>query len=85
MSMKNGVVRVVVEGDLVRFIHTDKLATELSKCGRTKTRRASHVEPYGDGFWQADMRPVRGPVLDGFKTRESALRAELEWLDAAGY
>ena len=45
------------------------------------TRRASHVEPDGEG-WTADMAPMGGPVLGPFPLRADALAAEHEWLDA---
>ena len=44
--------------------------------------RASHVEPDPDGRWQADLRPVGGPVLGPFDRRSEALAAELAWLEA---
>ncbi|TWU51149.1 hypothetical protein [Rubripirellula reticaptiva] len=48
--------------------------------GRPTIRRGSHVEPTADGYWTADLSPVDGPVLGPFKTRSSALAAEVAWL-----
>jgi len=49
--------------------------------GELSIRRASHVEPAADGTWEADLRPVGGPLLVGFQLRSAALAAELRWLD----
>jgi hypothetical protein len=56
----------------------------LSALGGLDIRRASHVEPDPNkpGEWYADLSPVGGPMLDGFKTRADALAAEEEWLNA---
>lgn len=56
----------------------------LNSIGSLDIKRASHVEPDPDrpGEWYADMSPVGGPMLAGFKTRAEALSAEEEWLNA---
>jgi hypothetical protein len=71
-------VQIVISGDRVRFIHQDDLA-EAMQIGKTTTRRATHVEP-GRGGWNADLRPVNGPVLGPFARRDAALEAEAQWL-----
>jgi hypothetical protein len=71
-------IQIVISGDRLRFIHQDDLA-EAMRVGQVTTLRASHVEPGQDG-WQADLRPVNGPVLGPFTRRDTALRAEAEWL-----
>ena len=62
----------------VRCIYDEAL--DLREIGKLQITRASHVEPDRDGFWWADMGPVRGPVLGPFKNRTEALGAEREWL-----
>jgi hypothetical protein len=71
-------IQIVVSGDRVRFIHQDDLV-EAMRIGKTTTRRATHVESGEDG-WNADLRPVNGPVLGPFTRRDAALQAEADWL-----
>jgi hypothetical protein len=52
----------------------------LTELGEVSIRRASRVEPQGDG-WYADLAPVHGPRLGPFPVRSQALRAETEWLE----
>lgn len=72
-------IAVTPEGT-VRFIYRDDLRP-LLKQGQARIERASHVEPKGT-MWEADLTPVSGPVLGPFTTRQAALDAEVEWLDA---
>ena len=73
----------------IAFVYSDDLA-EVFAGEVLRTSRASHVEPFGQG-WIADMRPSGGPVLFGtntanplgrvaFPTRQAALDAERRWL-----
>ena len=55
---------------------------ELTNLGRLSIRRASHVEPTGDGRWMADLSPTNGPLLGPFVKRTDALHAEVQWLRA---
>lgn len=71
-------IQIVVSGDQIRFIHQDDLV-EMLLVGKSTTRRASHVELSQDG-WNADLRPVNGPVLGPFARRDAALQAEAQWL-----
>lgn len=48
--------------------------------GTLDTRRASHVEPDGEGRWIADLGPSSGPVFGPFNLRSEALAAEVAWL-----
>jgi hypothetical protein len=66
----------------VRYVYTDTLpdSTFRREASSLSTRRASHVEPYADGGWTADMSPVGGPVLGPFALRGQALEAETAWL-----
>ena len=63
----------------IRCIYGEEL--DLRELGQLTITRASHVEPDRDGFWWADMGPVRGPVLGPFKNRTEALGAERGWLE----
>jgi len=65
-----------------RFIYSDGAARIARALGPLHTRRASHVEPTGDGRWAADLSPVGGPTLGPFDLRADALSAEVEWLKA---
>jgi len=71
-------IQIVISGDRLRFIHQDDLA-EAMQVGNATTFRASYVEPGEDG-WNADLRPVNGPVLGPFTRRDTALQAEAKWL-----
>ena len=71
-------IQIVINEGEIRFIHQDDLA-EAFQAGKAITRRASHVEPGKDG-WNADLRPVNGPVLGPFNRRDTALQAEDNWL-----
>jgi hypothetical protein len=55
----------------------------LSELGSLDIKRASHVEPDEEkpGNWYADLAPVGGPMLRGFKNRAEALAAEEAWLN----
>jgi hypothetical protein len=70
---------VVTPSGVVRCLYTE--AIDLSALGRPEIRRASHVEPDGDGRWWADLRPVDGPVLGPFEGRGAALDAERDWIE----
>ena len=61
----------------IRTVYSDRL--DLKRIGRTIIKRASHVEPSGDG-WAADLSPVGGPTLGPFAKRQQALDAEVDWL-----
>lgn len=70
----------------MQFIHDDALGGLLQQ-GKATISRASHVEP-GDPAkgqnplqWYADMAPSSGPVLGPFETRQSALDAEVAWIN----
>jgi hypothetical protein len=70
---------LVVNADgTVTAVYTE--AVDLTEIGRVQCRRASHVEPSGEG-WQADLSPIGGPVLGPFAKRSAALTAEVAWLD----
>jgi len=56
-------------------------AIDLAAIGSVDVKRASHVEPDGSGGWYADLSPVGGPVLTGFRQRSEALAAEVNWLE----
>jgi hypothetical protein len=56
-------------------------AIDLAALGELTIRRASRVEPDGQGAWWADLAPVRGPHLGPFARRSEALEAERLWLE----
>ena len=66
----------------VRAVYDETI--DFAALGRLDIRRASHVEPDEEGRWWADLSPVGGPRLGPFGRRSEALRAEREWLEAAG-
>jgi len=75
-------LKLVIRGGQIKAVYDDAL-TALMEKGEIKIRRASHVEPDFLGTeckWIADMRPVDGPILTGFKTRREALDAEVRYL-----
>lgn len=71
---------VISQTGSVRCIYDESL--DLHRLGQVTIRRGSYVEPDSQGEWQADMAPVRGPVLGPFKRRSDALAAERAWLTA---
>jgi hypothetical protein len=94
MTTQHKEVAVNIHDGVIEFIYDDELAG-LADEGVTSIRRVSHVEPVdlshsdgdiqpgdlpGDMGWEADMRPVNGPVLGPFATRGAALAAEVAWL-----
>jgi hypothetical protein len=70
---------VITPGGRLRCIYDE--AIELQTLGQPDIRRASHVEPNGNGQWTADLTPVGGPVLGPFPRRSDALAAESQWLE----
>ena len=73
---------IVAPSGSIRAIYTEDF--EFSALGRSVIRRASLVEPDGDGRWHADLGPVNGPVLGPFVHRSQALAAEVAWLEGHG-
>jgi hypothetical protein len=72
---------LLVEPDgVVRCVYAE--AIDLSALGARTIRRASSVEPDGQGLWWADLAPVAGPRLGPFAARTPALEAERAWLEA---
>jgi hypothetical protein len=76
--MTEHIITISDDGDM-QLIYSDDLL-ELLDEGEAQVKRASDVEPDGQGNWQADMAKSGGPVLTGFKRRADALAAEVAWL-----
>ena len=68
----------VEPGGSLRCVYAESI--DLAALGPLTIRRASSVEPDGQGRWWADLSPVGGPLLGPFPTRTRALEAELAWL-----
>jgi hypothetical protein len=79
--MKKIFLDILPDGS-VRMVANDFWQPLIEKAATVQTRRVSHVEPTADGRqWEADLSPIGGPKLGPFVFRESALRAELDWLE----
>jgi hypothetical protein len=63
----------------IRCLYTEAL--DLAQLGSLFIRRASHVEPDGQGQWWADLSPVGGLCLGPYRHRSEALAAEQDWLE----
>jgi hypothetical protein len=70
---------VIEPGGRIRCLYGEQI--DLSKLGRPRITRGSHVEPAEDGRWTADLSPVGGPLLGPFPARSDAQAAEREWLE----
>ncbi len=77
-------IRIMPNGELL-MVYSDELTPALMEAygdeGSGQIQRASHVEP-GPGGWLADLSPVNGPILGPFPLRQTALDAEVAWLNA---
>ena len=71
---------IITLGGAVRAIYGE--AIDLAALGSPVITRASHVEPDQQGRWLADLSPVNGPSLGPFPSRNEALAAEQQWLEA---
>ena len=81
MSKPSKQLKLVVKNGQIKAIYDDAL-TALMPEAEVTIKRASHVEPHElYGGWYADMRPVDGPVMVGFFTRQQALDAERDYLN----
>ena len=69
---------IIKSSGRIQCIYDESL--DLSRLGRLRIQRASHVEPTEDGQWTADLSPVGGPCLGPFAARSEALAAEVRWL-----
>ncbi len=63
---------------IVHCVYSETL--ELAELGQLTIRRASYVEPDGNGSWHVDLQPAGGPRLGPFLRRSDALAAEGDWL-----
>ncbi len=69
---------LILPGGTIRCVYGE--AIDLHALGRPHIRRASQVEPDGQGRWWANLAPVGGPLLGPFARRRDALDAEQGWL-----
>jgi len=69
---------IVSPAGCVHAIYGEEL--DLHALGTLTLRRASTVEPDGEGRWWADLQPVHGPRLGPHAQRSGALAAEVAWL-----
>lgn len=65
----------------LRYVYDDDVHKHLSKLGEVSIKRATHVEPDENGLWYADLSPVGGEKVTGFKTHQEAIDFELKWLN----
>jgi hypothetical protein len=73
-------MQIIIElSGTARCIYTEEI--DLAAIGSPTITRASHVEPDQQGRWQADMGPMRGPLLGPYELRSEALEAEQVWLE----
>ena len=72
-------LKLVIKAGQIRSIYDDSLVG-LFPSATVDIVRASHVEPDA-GRWSADLTPVNGPILSGFKTRQGALDAEAQYIN----
>jgi hypothetical protein len=79
--MSNLIQFKISEGGSLTTIYSDQFASLYAEVGSLSVSRASHVEPDGHGQWIADMAPVGGPMLGPFALRQTALDAEVAWLN----
>jgi hypothetical protein len=70
---------VIDQQGRIRGIYSEEI--DLRMLGPLVIRRASHVEPDGEGRWWADVAPVGGPRLGPFEKRSQALAEEVAWLE----
>jgi hypothetical protein len=70
---------IIAPGGEIHCIYNETI--DLAALGNPVIARASHVEPDQHGCWLADLSPVGGPLLTGFKHRSEALKAEHAWLE----
>lgn len=69
---------IVRPSGLVAAIYAEQI--DFTALGDALIRRASHVEPDGNGQWWADLGPMGGPKLGPFPVRSIAIAAETTWL-----
>lgn len=68
-------------------LYNDEISILLQKELKAKStiERVSHVKPIpGENeeiIFEADLAPVGGPKLTGFKTRKKAIQAEIDWVN----
>ncbi len=79
MSTRDKILSIKADGTL-QFIYDDEFRPLMDE-GVATVKRVSHVEPNGDGEWEADLSPIGGPTLGPFMLRQDALDAEVAWIE----
>lgn len=78
--------RVLIRNGTVKSLYDDKIAPQLHQNlgGQAEIRRASHVEAPAKKLdkieFEVDLSPSNGPKLEGFPSYQSAVAAEVEWI-----
>ena len=65
----------------IRVIYDDMWLPLLQQ-GQSSIARVSSVEPDVSGGWSADLAPVNGPKLGPYLLRQTALDAEIDYLNS---
>lgn len=92
--IENGVAKFVYSDELaslanggrvVRASHVEPASDYCGGCSRPFTgddpcQCGEPRRPVADHGWVADMKPVHGPLLGTYVTRQEALDGEREWL-----
>lgn len=80
-------VKILIRKGTVTTLYDDELAHALQEelGAKAEVKRVSHVEPIPgereEILFEADLAPVNGPKLSGFKTYKEAVAAEIAWLE----
>lgn len=81
--MKEYTIFILPDGT-INFLYDDVLKP-LLECGESSFRRASNIDPKmtKDGpRWFVDLSLSSGPEIGPFETKDEAIKAEIDWLNA---
>ncbi len=80
-------VKILISKGQVFAIYDDEIAQALLRDlgAKAEIKRVSHVEPVPGILdkiaFEADLSPINGPKLTGFKTYKDAVHAEISWIN----